>query len=80
MLQAELLYSDTNTIRFEWIKRLECIGVPFLNLAEVALPSAQLAHDHEGRCVVRPALSDVRALRLFAYGVQIECLNNFAGL
>ena len=46
----------------------------------MALSSAQFAHDHEGSCVVRPALTDVRALSLFAHRVELQCLNDLLGL
>jgi hypothetical protein len=46
----------------------------------MALSSAQFAHNHEGGCVVRPALPDVGALSLFTHRVEIQCLYDLLGL
>ena len=41
---------------------------------------AQLPHDHKGRSMVRPALTDIGALRLFTDGVELKIFNYLAGL
>lgn len=46
----------------------------------MAFSSAQFAHNHEGSCVVRPALPDVGALSFFTHRVELQCLYYLLGL
>ena len=50
------------------------------DVAECASPRAGVAHDHESRVLGLPALADIWAAGLFAYGVQIVFANDPPGL
>ena len=50
------------------------------HIAEGAGPGAGLAHDHEGRVALFPALADVGAVRLLADGRKLELAHDPAGL
>jgi hypothetical protein len=50
--------------------RIERAGQSGLDVAEGAGARAGVAQDHEGGVLLVPALADVRAARLLAYGVE----------
>ena len=50
--------------------RVEKIGPAGRDIAESAGPGADAAEDHDRGMLLLPALADIRAARLFAYGVK----------
>src|SRR5437763_12895631 len=68
MRKPELAY------RFRDVRRLlgiELTRQACLDVAEGAGARAGVAHDHEGRVLLLPALADIRAARLLADGDEI---------
>ncbi len=51
---------------------VEKAGLALVDRAEIAAAGADVAHEHERRRAVFPALAHVRAFGLFANGVQLE--------
>ena len=50
---------------------VERVGQPGPHIAERAGARAGVAHDHEGRVFLLPALADVGAARLLAHGIKL---------
>ena len=67
MGETELLGRRGHTFRLARVERARHAGA---HVAEGAGSRARVAHDHEGGVPLRPALADVGAAGLLAYGVQ----------
>ena len=67
MMQSELRGRLGDAKRLAWIERAR---QPGLDVAEGARPRAGVAHDHEGRVLLFPALADIGAASFFADGVE----------
>ena len=67
MLEPELGRGERNPSR---LRRIERAGQARFHVAECTGARAGIAHDHEGRVLLLPALADVRTARLFAHGMQ----------
>ena len=73
MAKAELRHRLADVLRLIGIERA---GQPGLHVAERAGARARVAHDHEGRVLLLPALADVRAAGLLAHRVQAVLLHD----
>src|SRR5262249_25639349 len=69
VLQTHALDSHRDPLRLEDIEPVRKTG---FNGTVSAGPGADPAEDHEGRGAIAPAFADVRAMRLFADGVEVE--------
>src|SRR6266571_3600777 len=67
MYEPELRDRIGNALRLLAVERTRQAG---LDVAEGAGASTRVAHNHESRVLLLPALADVRATRLNAYGVK----------
>jgi len=59
---------------------IERAGKAGLDVAEGAGPRAGVAHDHEGRVLLVPALADIGATRLLAHGHEVVLADDVAGV
>src|SRR3954452_13185466 len=59
-----------------WLIGIERARQPGLHVAERAGARARIAHDHEGRVLLVPALADIGAAGLLAHGVQAVFLDD----
>ena len=73
VIEPELGNRLADISRLIWIERT---GQPGLHVAERAGARARVAHDHEGRVLLVPALTDVGATGLLAHGVQAVLLDD----
>ena len=76
MLEAQLGRGDRDMLGLQRIDGARHAG---LDVAEGAGPRAGVAQDHHRRVLLRPALADIRAGRLLAYGREVERAHQLAG-
>ena len=77
MAQPQLGHGLSNIGRFRGIKRQRHAGG---DVAKGASAGAGFAHNHKSGVLLFPALADIRACSLFAYGDEIVFLHNGARL
>src|SRR5215212_7302664 len=75
MAQPKLEGRLCKMLRLMWIERPRH---PRLDVAEGAGPGAGVAHDHEGRVLLVPALADIRTPGFLAHGNQTVFLDDLA--
>jgi hypothetical protein len=68
ILQFEILDGSRNVSRLSTI--YDTVRLATLHITESASACAELTHYHESRCAATPALTNVRAVSLFAHCVQ----------
>ena len=77
MGQAHLGHRIGHAVR---LVRIQRVGQSGAHVAEGAGAGAGVAHDHERRVLLLPALADVRAARLLAHRHQLVVAHQLAGL
>ena len=76
MLKPKFCHRLCNILRFPRVKRM---GQTCLDVAKGTGPCAGVPHDHHGRMVLAPALTNIGAARLLAHGVEVVGTHNFPG-